>query len=528
MSSLNLSLSNLNSGKIRTLATRTLNGIRSIGGAKTQGENDEGNVLIRIFKKVNKLGAGVSGFLLNAIGGGLQWTFTSIMTQVQMGVRYLWNFNWNATDAELDAQYAAYMAVLAGTLGGTIGNAVGWAVCGAGPGLIMMKFNKLLALRIMQEVGEEAVDELVANLRVLVQQSAQLVFRQTLITSYKNGRRLLKEILLEPDGRGKAFREALGINPSRVKEWGEKGTKPWTFALALDNWIESIKNPIIENFTEELIEEFFDSCSEAFYVIASTADQYMMEQKLGQTSLLGDQDFVEITPNRDDESEKIIIAGPAELIKPTIVQTLAQHQLLEERDLGMWVGEPLREALVAPPVSLQLRVILTDVQGKWTGAKRVQITIPDVQRSRIDWGRLKAAVGGTNGYTWGPYRCKARLSRGNFMELYAATESEGVDRLVELSYFTNQEILGITAVRELKEGKRKTISALYKQPTRIYPYGFTVINQQKVLNEESGRAQMSGIYKKKKTSLIPLHTSSKPADFEEILQELFYIPGANN
>jgi hypothetical protein len=528
MSSLNLSLSNLNSGKIRTLATRTLDGIRAIGGAKTQNEDEDGNVLVRIFNRVNKLGAGVSGFLLNAIGGGLQWTFTSIMTQVQMGVRYLWNFNWNATDAELDAQYVAYMSMLAGTLGGTIGNAVGWAVCGAGPGLIMMKFNKLLALRVMKEVGEEAVDELVANLRVLVQQSAQLVFRQTLITSYKNGRRLLKEILLDPDGRGKVFREALGINPSRVKEWGEKGTKPWTFALALDNWIESINNPIIENFTEELIEEFFDSCSEAFYVVANTADQYMMEQKLSQASLLGDQEFVEITPNRDDESEKIVIAGPAELIKPTIVQTLAQHQLLEERDLGMWVGEPLREALIAPPVSIQMRVLLTDTEGNARSKRRVQITIPDVQRSRIDWGRLKAAVGGQNGYMWGAYRCKARLSGGNFIELYAATESEGVDRLVELAYFSNQEILGITAVKELKEGKRKTISALYKQSTRIYPYGFTVINQQKVLNEESGRAQMSGIYKKRKTSMILLHTSSKPDDFEEILQELFYIPGANN
>jgi hypothetical protein len=339
---------------------------------------------------------------------------------------------------------------------------------------------------------------------------------------------LLKEILLDPDGRGKVFREALGINPGRVKEWGEKGTKPWTFALALDNWIESIKNPIIENFTEELIEEFFDSCSEAFYVVANTADQYMMEQKLSQASLLGDQEFVEITPNRDVESEKIIIAGPAELIKPTIVQTLAQHQLLEERDLGMWVGEPLREALIAPPISIQIRVILTDLEGVWTGAKRVQITIPDVRRERISWERLKAAVGGQNGYMWGPYRCKARLSGGNSMELYSAVEAEGVDRLAELAYFTNQEILGITTVRELREGKRKTLDALYKKPTRIYPYGFTVINQQKVLNEESGRAQMSGVYKNRKTSMILLHTNSKPDDFNQVIQDLFYIPGAND
>ncbi|QHV00002.1 hypothetical protein BWK47_07595 [Synechocystis sp. CACIAM 05] len=527
MSSLNLSLSNLNSGKIRTLATRTLDGIRAIGGAKTQNENDDGNILVRIWNKVNKLGAGVSGFLLNAIGGGLQWTFTSIMTQVQMGVRFLWNFNWNATDAELDAQYAAYMNLLAGTLGGTIGNAVGWAVCGAGPGLIMMKFNKLLALRVLQEVGEEALDELMANLRVLVQQAAQLAFRQTLITSYKNGRRLLKEILLDPNGRGKVFREALGINTDRVKEWGEKGTKPWSFAIALDNWIESIKNPLIQNFTEELIEEFFDSCSEAFYVVANTADQYMMEQKLGQASLLGDQEFVEITPNRDNEEEKIIIAGPAELIKPTIVQTLAQHQLLEERDLGMWVGEPVREAMKSPPMSIQLRIIMSSKQKSVFKAKRVQITIPNVDRGRLNWLDIKQRVGGANGYMWGRYKAKAQLSGGHSMFIWAATDADAVDRITMLATLSNEEILGITVTEEKREGSRLRLEALRKQPTRIYPWAMTIINQQKVLSEESGIAQLSGVYQRRQKSLIPLHTATRPDNYSELIADLFRIPGPN-
>ncbi|MBE9239683.1 hypothetical protein [Synechocystis salina] len=417
--------------------------------------------------------------------------------------------------------------MLAGTLGGTIGNAVGWAVCGAGPGLIMMKFNKLLALRVLKEVGEEALSELVNNLRMLVQQSAQLVFRQTLIVSYKNGRRLLKEILLDPDGRGKVFRDALGINASRVKEWGEKGTKPWTFALALDNWIESIKNPAIENFTEELIEEFFDSCSEAFYVIANTADQYMLEQKLSQTTLLGDQEFVEITPNRDYEEEKIIIAGPAELIKPTIVQTLAQHQLLEERDLGMWVGEPVRQNITGSPLPIMLRVILSDREGVLSGAKRVQITIPDVRREKLGWNEIKSAVGGINGYMWGEWKTSARLDGGREISVYTASEDEGLDMVAKLAVFSNQEIIGITSVRERREGARKRLDALRKKPTRIYPYGFTILNQQKVINEEAGTATLSGVYQRRKTSLIPLWTDAQPAGYSELVAELFRSPGAD-
>jgi hypothetical protein len=533
MSVLSLALDDLKSSKIRTLATNTLTGIRSVGGGLSEENKDEdgSNWIVKTIdglKRINSWGNSVSGFLANALGITAKVSVTWIVHQIVGLGRFVWNFNWNATDAELDAQYAAYKIMLMGQLGGTIGNAIGWAVCGAGPGLIMLKFNKLLALRILKEVGEEALDELVANLRVLVQQGAQLAMRQTLITTYKSGRRLLKELLTDPNGVGGKFAKSLGIDQNRVKKWGEKGNKPWSFAIGLENWLETIKDPGWQNLTEELIEEFFDACSEAFYVVANAADQYMMEQKLAKDSLLGDQELVEIQPNRDNDKERIIIAGPAELIKPTIVQTLTQHQLLEERDLGMWVGEPLREALIAPPISIQMRVILTDLSGVWTGRKRVQITIPDVRRERIDWERLKAAIGGQNGYMWGSYRCKARLSGGNFMELYAATEAEGVDRLNELAYFTNQEILGITAVRELREGKRKTLDALYKNPTRIYPYGFTVINQQKVLNEESGRAQMSGIYKKKKTSMILLHTSTRPDDFSEIIQDLFYIPGPND
>lgn len=408
MSALSLVLTDLNSSKIRTLVTNSLAGIRSVTGGlseETKGENGS-SWIVKTIKKVNGWGASVSGFLLNALGFVGSVSVTWIVHQLVGLARFVWNFDWNSTDEQLDAQYAAYQTMLMGQLGGTIGNAIGWAVCGAGPGLIMLKFNKLLALRILKEVGEEAMDELVSNLRVLVQQATQLAMRKTLITTYKNGRRLLKELLRDPNGVGGKFAKSIGIDPNRAKQWGEKGNKPWSFAIGLDNWIETIKDPGWQNFTEELIEEFFDACSEAFYVVANAADQYMMEQKLSQASLLGDQEFVEITPNRDNEEEKIIIAGPAELIKPTIVQTLAQHQLLEERDLGMWVGEPVREAMKSPPMSIQLRIIMSSKQKSVFKAKRVQITIPNVDRGRLNWLDIKQRVGGANGYMWGRYKAK--------------------------------------------------------------------------------------------------------------------------
>jgi hypothetical protein len=530
MSALDLTIDSLRSSTIRTIATGG-DGTRMVDGILTN-EADDGNNLVggilRLIERINAWGSGFSGFLLKTAGRFLWGGFTGLMSQIQSALLYLWSFNYNATDAEIDQQFANYMSTIGGLLGGTVGNAAGWLFCGIGAGLVIARFNKLLAVRVLKEVGEEALEEVIANLRNLVMQGFQMYWRWEMMQKFKMARRTIKTMFRDPNGAVSRAFQALGGDPSRIQQWGEQGGKPWSFAIAHDAWIEAIPPGFQQNFTEELIEEFFDSCSEAFYVVAGAADQYMLEQKLQKGEIFGQEEILEISPNRDIPEEKIILAGPQELIKPVLVQTLVQHQLLDERDLGMWVGEPMREALIAPPISIQMRIVLSDMLGVLNKRKRVQITIPDVDRARIDWSRLKQALGGANGYMWGPYRCNARLSGGNQIQVYAATEQEGVERINELAYFCNQEIIGITAVRELREGRRRTIDALYKAPTRIYPHSFTIVNQQRVLNEESGQAQLSGIYKSKRASLIPLWEDSQPDDFAEVLQELFHVPGAND
>jgi hypothetical protein len=531
MGAINLLITSLKSGKIRELATQG-QGVRTIAGpilVKTEKGNGLLNILGWVWNSISSAVVQIGGFLVNAIAGGFQWTWTALVQQLQSRLTFLWNFNWNATDTELDAQYASFLSVLTGQLGGTIGNAIGWLVCGAAPGLVMMKFNPLLAVRILNEVGEEACEELIGNLRLLVQQAANLAFQWQAINMFKAGRKAIKSILADPNGApAKLFGSLFGKGSlAKVKQWGEKGSKPWSFAIALENWIESIGPQWLQNFTEELIEEFFDSCSEAFYVIAGAADQYAIEQKLNKASLLGQGEIVEITPNRDVPEEKIVLAGPQELIKPVIVQTMTQHQLLDNRDVGMWVGEPIREFVKSPPMTIQLRIIMSSKEATVVGAKRVQITIPAVNRAKLDWADIKTRVGGVNGYMWGRFKGIAKLTGGHKIELFASTDAEAVDRLTQLAWLSDEEILGVTVTEEKREGARKTIDALYKQPTRIYPYGMTIINQRKVLNEESGLAQLSGTYKRKKTSLIPLYVDTRPDDFSEVIAELFRVPGPN-
>lgn len=501
-------------------------GIRNIGpGEAVKIPKSGDGILTLIGKAILK----TLGWLFNLGSWALGGIATATVGLFVNATNFIMNFNWNATDKELEAILNSYRGVFGSVLGGTLGNFLGWASCGGTLGVVIYSFNPLLGVKVLLEVGEEGLQELAANLTRTVQTMANFVAAWALIEGFKGWRRLAKYLVNNPeDPTAKMFRKVVGTNGVKaIKEWGEKGSKPWTFAQKRDEWIESFPDGFTENFVEEFFEEFWDACVESFYVVAGNVDEYIAEQQIEKIAKFGPEEVVEIVPNRDVPEEKIVLAGPQELIKPVIVQTMTQHQLLDNRDVGMWVGEPVREAMKSPPMTIQLRIIMSSKEATVVGAKRVQITIPAVNRAKLDWADIKARVGGVNGYLWGRYEASAQLSGGHNMRIWAATDAEAVDRITQLAWFSEEEIVGITVREEKREGARKTIDALYKQATRVYPYGMTIINQRKVLNEESGLAQLSGTYKRKKTSLIPLYVDTRPDDFSEVIAELFRIPGPN-
>lgn len=527
MSALDLTTDMLKSSQIRSLVTQSGDGERLIDGILTTESNDEEGILgglIKIIEKVNSWGAAVSGFMLRAIGGGIGFTFTALMAQIQSISMFIWNFNWNATDEEMDASFAQYQSIIAGQLGGTLGNALGWLVCGGGSGLVVMKFNKLLGARMLKEVGEEALDELLANLRVLVNQAAQMSLRWLAIQTFKSGRKAIKQMLRDPNGPLAKLYKTMGGDLEKVQKWGEKGQKPWSFAIQQELFIESIKNDFWENFTEELIEEFWDACSEAFYVIAGTADQYMLEQKLNKATLLGQQEVVEITPNREFEDEKIILAGPQELIKPVIVQTMTQHQLLEGRSIGNFMGETIEEVANREIKTLMARLVFSSSEARKT--QPTTITLYNVDRAKLDWTELKMAMGGSNGYMWGPWQVNAIMDDETTIRVWANTEAEGLDRVNALARFVTGEILTVNSYHQMREGKRITYETLRKDPRRQYPWELLIINPVQILNEENGITTKKGIYKDRQ-ALIPLWTTTRPDDWSEKILELFATPGPN-
>lgn len=517
--------------RVERVAAAGNDGVREIAGYDPS-QNQQGGIVGTIF---NFLGGGLkfAGWLVAGALGFLSFSFSSLFGLFVSAITFIDNFDWNASDAQLDMGLETAWSQFGGILGGAVGNTLGWLLCGLGTASGIFLFNEPLGLYLLKEVGEEAFDEILASMRNVLYYSFRLATRAFFVGAYKNLRKLAKKILLDPDSDISAMLKGiLGLSDDAIKSWGS-GKQPWILSQKRENAIESIKSPFWENFVEEGLEEFSDACIESGYVIAGGLDSWFAAQKLTQNTLLGQERAIEITPNRAAENERIVLVGKENLLRDAIPVALAQYQMVENRDVGQIMGEPMRDYIRKTPSTLSLKIQLFSVpEPPWVTAegkapRRVQITIPDLDRTKVDWASIKLAVGGSNGYMWGRFRAVAKLSNGSNMVVYAGSSSEAKDRLQALLLLSNATIVTLTVSEEQKEGARLQYKALYKENTQVYPGYVTILNRQKVLNEDSGVATLSGVYKNRRGRL-ELWTKEKPEDWDTQVQELLRVQGANS
>lgn len=288
-----IDFSSLASRAIRTSVTPS--GIRRFArSGSIDKKDDNGNLLFKLYDGLNRFGGSLMSATLKALGSAFQFSWSLLWGACVSAAQFIWNFNWNASDAELDAQINSSFNALGGTLGATVGNALGWLACGAVPGAVIATFNEPMGLYILEKVGEEALEEIAGNLSNLIKQTATSTIRAASIWSYKNIRNLWRK----PDSQLKKELIAAGMKEDKITQAIAERNKPWSFAQATENFVESIPNTFIKNFTEELIEEFADSCIEAGYVVAGSADSYLAMQKLANQNILGEEKTVEIVFDR--------------------------------------------------------------------------------------------------------------------------------------------------------------------------------------------------------------------------------------
>jgi hypothetical protein len=528
MTAIKIARDALRSQQVRNLVTNDT-GTREI---KKADSNEGGNWFTKILKSIWGGLTSFSGWIIGSIEG-VGFSFVGILSWFRAAAGFIFNFNWNITDQQIDQQLRQMQLALVGQMGETAGNFIGFLVCGAIPGLILMKFNKPLAAYVLKEVGEEAFDELMGNFRVILQQSARTAAAFVFYGAFKSSRKMIKNFFNNPNSaQSRAARSLFGNNFNKIIEaWGSPTAKPWSFRIAIEEAIESIQDDFVREFVENFYEGFLEGCDEAGFVVAQSLDSWFAEQRLAKPLLLGDETVLEVTPNREAEKERILVAGPQELIKPQLVNIITQHQLIDNRDIGQFVGEIHRESVAKNFMQgIAIKVNLRgEKQPPFRTSQRVSYTIPDVKVSKLDWNVIKLACGGENGYMWGRFFANIRFKENGIplLRVYGATGSEAEDRAKAFIELTDLELASLTITEEKKEGKRREYEkTLYKESTRVYPAFLTIVNREKVLLEDQGKATLTGVYRERRFR-VPLWTNEEPPDFQEIKTEILNTRGAN-
>jgi hypothetical protein len=309
-----------------------------------------------------------------------------------------------------------------------------------------------------------------------------------------------------------------GLIPG-IEKWGQKGQPVLSFAKALDDKVESIKNPFLQAATSSLLEEWWDACVDAGFVVAGAADSFVWEQKIkNQTS----SQIIEITPNRQAENETIVLAGSKQELKPVITNLLATHKLIENRDIGDIVGYPTNDEIRANVSEITVHIHYSSQKEppfRVKGAQRVVVKIADVKRAKLDWTDIKNAAD-KNGYLWGPFLARAKMSNGRVISAYGATSNTAKNRVKELSVLTDADILVINVTEELKEGNRRVNHKLLKKSTLVYPVKASIVVQ-KISKLNDGKATLDGKNRITETYSFPLWTDRAPFNFNKEVQELF-------
>ena len=284
----------------KALASRSVrnaiasNGIRKLSvGALTRSAQEEGGFLAKILDVGKRFVKFIIGGLWNLFKKILDIDFSSIWTGVVQASTFLWNFNWRVSNEELDNTIKTAFDSMGGHLGQFAGSAFGWFACGAVPGLVMFTFNEALALHVLKNVGEEAFDDLVSQASSVMHSAFNATIQAGFAWSYKNARNLL----LREDGlldQAVAAGIIDGSTASNFQESAEKD-EPWSFALKMEEKIESINSTFWRNFAEGFAEGASESCVEAGYVVANSLDSFFAQSSIANENSMGAQTLVEVS-----------------------------------------------------------------------------------------------------------------------------------------------------------------------------------------------------------------------------------------
>lgn len=299
--------------------TTTPGGIKRIATSFSQVQrNNQGGVIGWIVGGILKFGGFLLSGLWNIIAGGISWSLSQVWTWAIQTFHFVWYFDWNQTDEAIDQTIQAqYQSVLT-QAGGTLGAMVGWLIGGVMPGVFIFVFNEPLGVKVLNDVGQEALEELAPLIGDLIRSTIRASTRHVLLSTYKRARNYLigkNSLYAKTDSQieeeyfnlvdeGKMTMEQANEaieKTSRVRDAAAQGfqRKPWTFQKNFEDWRENNLPKWLQDPAEEFVEEMSEGIIEAGYVVANRLDAEFAKQSLTAPAINGSQRIVRIDFNRN-------------------------------------------------------------------------------------------------------------------------------------------------------------------------------------------------------------------------------------
>jgi hypothetical protein len=511
-----LTLDALNSRITRDALLSKSDDKRTVEGIQV-GQKGEGNALDFTLSIFSGLTGFISRVALNLLSFA-SFSFSAIWGLIVQTSVSIYNYNFNATDTDLDTQVKSQWVGFASQLGGLVGSNIGYILCGFVPTAITFVFNPILAAAIVKELGEEFLDEIAGQTANVIRGAVYSVAVSGFNYAYKNARKALKQ----PYSPLNSI-----VGREKLNQWGEPGGQPWSFAIAVENFVETIPNPFVRSFTENLLEETWDACVDAGFLVSSIADTQLAASRLSNAYTLGEDKTVEIYPDRENTDNYIVLQGKEKVLAPILVETVNQQIQLEKKDVGNFVGESFEDYISPKPTSVRLHIVCYSKKappynfGKDSMVRRSTITVSDVPQANLDYDKIRKAVGGVSGYLWGRYLAVAQMDNTRKVLAWGGSRDEAEKRVREIAELSSASIQTINVTEELPEDNRDKEPTLKKPTTQVYAAYATITVQNKTL--KGGRAANDGIKRQRITYRFDIWRTEKPIDFNEQVASLFVV-----
>lgn len=229
--------------------------------------------------------------------------------------------------------------------------------------------------------------------------------------------------------------------------------------------------------------------------------------------------------------EELLLFGSFAEMLVQLVNFLQQRRLLEDRDIGAWVGYPILDYARARP--LKRKLYLGSYSRKQppyrseTGQtfKFASISVPEAkEESFLQWDAIKKMLGGETGYTFGRYLTVVKYSNGGRQtHVYASTSKASREIAINLASLSTLGIDKVSTTPIEPVGKYAPGQPLEIKKVQVYPgFYYGMSSQDKVplkvatnVKQTNSVSTLEGEKIRKKLKKIPLWTSSPPKDLKE-------------